>query len=46
MELAVVGSTKTLSVSDDVFGREFSEDLCIKWSLLIATLAAQAPRLS
>ena len=27
MELAVVGSTKTLSVSDDVFGREFSEDL-------------------
>ena len=27
MELAVVGSTKTLSVSDAVFGREFSEDL-------------------
>lgn len=27
MELAVVGSTKTLSVSDDVFGRAFSEDL-------------------
>jgi len=27
MELAVVGSTKTLSVSDDVFGREFSDDL-------------------
>lgn len=27
MELAVIGSTKTLSVSDTVFGREFSEDL-------------------
>jgi large subunit ribosomal protein L4 len=27
MELAVIGSTKTLSVSDAVFGREFSEDL-------------------
>ena len=27
MELAVVGSTKTLSVSDEVFGRVFSEDL-------------------
>jgi len=27
MELAVVGSTKTLSVSDEVFGRAFSEDL-------------------
>lgn len=27
MELAVIGSAKTLSVSDAVFGREFSEDL-------------------
>jgi large subunit ribosomal protein L4 len=27
MELAVIGSGKTLSVSDAVFGREFSEDL-------------------
>ena len=27
MELAVMGSAKTLSVSDAVFGREFSEDL-------------------
>src|SRR5574339_376608 len=27
MELAVIGSAKTVSVSDDVFGREFSEDL-------------------
>lgn len=27
MELAVIGSGKTLSVSDAIFGREFSEDL-------------------
>ena len=27
MELAVIGSAKSLSVSDAVFGREFSEDL-------------------
>ncbi len=27
MELAVIGSAQTLSVSDAVFGREFSEDL-------------------
>ncbi|GAB2491787.1 50S ribosomal protein L4 [Arenimonas alkanexedens] len=27
MELAVIGSAKTLSVSDAIFGREFSEDL-------------------
>ena len=27
MELAVMGSAKTLSVSDAVFGREFSHDL-------------------
>lgn len=27
MELAITGSTKKLSVSDEVFGREFSEDL-------------------
>ena len=27
MELAVIGSAKTLSVSDAVFGREFSEEL-------------------
>ena len=27
MELAVIGSGKTLSVSDAVFGREFREDL-------------------
>lgn len=27
MELAIVGSGKPLSVSDDVFGREFKEDL-------------------
>ena len=27
MELAINNSTKTLSVSDEIFGREFSEDL-------------------
>ena len=27
MELAITGSANKLSVSDDVFGREFSEDL-------------------
>ena len=27
MELAITGSASKLSVSDEVFGREFSEDL-------------------